>query len=333
MTPNINDDVVIEKVIDPVDHFVKSEVKYINYKGYMGNPLLKRPGVEIEWTPETVAEYAKCAKDPIYFIETYIKIVHVDFGLIPFLLRDYQKQIILGIHENRRVIMVLPRQSGKSTAVIGYILWYILFNNHVNAALLANKAPTAREILSKLQLAYIHLPKFLQQGIIEWNKGSIILENGSRAFADATSSDAIRGYAINLLVLDEAAHVEGWEAFSTSVLPTITSGTTTKVVQISTPFGLNHFYKTWMDAQPNSKQPNGYYPIQVHWRQVPGRDDKWMKETLQTLNNDMDKFAQEYECVTGDTLITLRDKIDGTIHRLTIAQAYATMEFLAMEAV
>jgi hypothetical protein len=276
---------------------VIDEPTQLNFKrGYKNNPLLKRTGTRIEWTPEAVEEYRKCSESPQDFIETYMKIVHLDHGLIPFKLRGYQIEMINAIHTERRVIMCMARQSGKSTAVIGYILWYILFNPHVTAALLANKEKTALEILNKLHVAYMHLPLFIQQGVMEWNKGSITLENGSRVIADSTSADTVRGYAISLLVVDETAHIEHWEEFSTSVIPTISSAKTSKIVQISTPKGLNHFYNTWINAQPEAKNPNGYYPIMVHWTAVPDRDAAWQVEALKELNNDTDKFAQEYEC-------------------------------------
>lgn len=270
-----------------------AEPEIQHYKGYLGNPLLKRTGIKIEWTEHSVKEYIKCSKDPIYFIETYMKVVHVDRGLIPLKLYDYQKELVLTLHENRQTIICFPRQSGKSTSVVAYLLWYILFNDHIVVALLANKAPTAREILGKAQTAYIHLPKFLQQGVVEWNKGSIVLENGSRAIAESTSSDAIRGFSVNMLILDEVAQIEHWEEFSTSVIPTISSGNSTKIVQLSTPFGLNHFYKTWKEAQNGE---NGYKPLMIHWGQTPGRDEAWKKTTLKALNNDILKFSQEYEC-------------------------------------
>jgi hypothetical protein len=268
-------------------------IGYVDYKGYQGNPLLKRPGIKIEWTETMVEEYIKCSKDPVYFIENHMKIINVDDGLVPFILRPYQKEIIKSIHDNRYTIICTARQAGKSVTMTGYILWYMLFNENIVVALLANKGDTAREILGKVQTAYYHLPAWMQSGVLEWNKGSISLENGSRAIAGSTSTDAIRGYTINLLVLDEAAHIEGWEEFSTSVLPTISSGKTTKVVQISTPFGLNHFHKTWQLAL---ERKNEYFPILVPWTMVPGRDEKWRLTALQELNFDTDKFNQEYAC-------------------------------------
>jgi hypothetical protein len=154
--------------------------KKLDEKSYLGNANIKAAGVETEYTKEQIEEYAKCAADPMYFIENYIKIVSLDEGLVQFKPYDFQRNILNSVHEDRFVICKMPRQSGKSTTVISYLLHYVLFNPQVNVAILANKLSTARELLSRLKLAYEHLPKWLQQGVIEWNKGSIVLENGSK---------------------------------------------------------------------------------------------------------------------------------------------------------
>lgn len=268
------------------------EVNYENYRGYNGNSLIKRQGVGIEWTPELVAEYMKCEQDPVYFIETYMKIINVDTGLVNFKLHEYQKTMIRSMQENRYTIIATARQVGKSTTTCGFILWYAIFNPEKTVALLANKGDTAREILSKIALAYQHLPKWLQQGVAEWNKGSIVLENQSRIIATSTSTDSIRGYSINLLFIDEAAFVENWDEFFTSTFPTISSGKSTKVVLVSTPNGLNHFHKTWKYA---IEKRNEYNPIMVRWNEVPGRDEAWKQTTLSGMNFDNEKFSQEHE--------------------------------------
>ena len=242
----------------------------IDYAGYQGNSNLKRSGVSVQWTPELLQEYLKCAQNPIYFIETYMKIINVDDGLVNFKLHDFQQDMINSMADNRHTIITTARQVGKSTTTCGFILWYIIFHSEKNVAILANKAETAQEILGKVQLAYEHLPKWLQQGVVEWNKRSLELENNSRVIASATSASAIRGYAINLLFIDEAAFIENWEEFFTSVFPTISSGKTTKIVLVSTPNGMNHFYKLWAEALT---QKNDYNPIEVHWSKVPGRDE------------------------------------------------------------
>lgn len=262
-----------------------------NYS-YRGNTLLKRNNVPIEWTPELIAEWKRCKEDPIYFCQKYMRIVHVDKGLIPFELYEYQAEMIRSMIDNRFSIFACARQSGKSTIVCGFALHYVIFNREKTIAILANKAPTAMEILGRIQKAYQYLPKWLQQGVIEWNKGSMELENGSRILAAASSSDSIRGYSINCIFLDECAFIENFDEFYTSTFPTISSGQETKVVMVSTPKGLNHFHKFWVEAE---RGENGFHPIKVTWDQVPGRDEAWKKATLGALNNDQERFAQEYE--------------------------------------
>jgi len=261
--------------------------------GYNGNTLLKRANQPIEWTPQLVQEYIKCSKDPVYFTESYMKIVNVDKGLIGFTLYDYQKEMLRSFAANRFNIITTARQAGKSTTTCAFILWYIIFHADKTVALLANKGDTAREILGRIQLAYQHLPVWLQQGIKEWNKGSMELENGSRVIASATSTDAIRGYSINLLFIDEAAFIENWDDFFTSVYPTISSGSESKIILVSTPNGLNHFYSIWINA---IEKRNQYQSIRVAWENVPGRNEAWRQDTLAAMNFDNEKFNQEYCC-------------------------------------
>jgi hypothetical protein len=264
-----------------------------NEKGYKGNVLLKKSNQEIEWTPELIKEWVKCSEDPIYFVENYMKIISLNEGLVTFNPYPYQKNMIKTFVENRYSIVTTARQAGKSTTTCGFILWYIIFQADKTVALLANKGDTAREILGRVQLAYQHLPKWLQQGVKEWNKGSFELENNSRVIAAATSASAIRGYTINLLFIDEAAHIENWDEFFTSVYPTISSGSESKIILVSTPNGLNHFYSTWANAKEGR---NGYASILVNWKDVPGRDEKWRQETLAGMNFDLEKFDQEMNC-------------------------------------
>jgi Terminase large subunit, T4likevirus-type, N-terminal/Terminase RNaseH-like domain len=269
------------------------EVDLNKLRGYNGNKNLKRSNQSIDWTPDLVAEYVKCSQDPIYFIESYMKIINIDKGLVNFKLYPYQKEMIQSMADNRFSIIATARQAGKSTTTCGFILWYIIFHSEKTVALLANKGETAREILGRVQLAYEHLPRWLQQGVKEWNKGSFELENNSRVIAAATSASAIRGYSINLLFIDEAAFIENWDEFFTSVYPTISSGQESKIVLVSTPNGLNHFYAIWQNANQNR---NGYNPLKVMWQDVPGRDEKWRQDTLAAMNFDAEKFEQEY-CV------------------------------------
>jgi hypothetical protein len=274
-------------------------------QGYRNNPKLKPPGVDLQYTKEQLEEYIKCAKDPVYFCSKYVKVKTLDKGVMPFELYDYQQQFVKAIHENRFTISKWPRQSGKSTSVIGYITHYVTFNQSVSCAILANKLKTAKdELFAKLQLAYENLPHFLQQGVVEWNKTSFKLENGSRVVCDATSSSAIRGGSYNLLLLDEYAFLPSHiaEEFYSSTYPTISAGLTTKLIIVSTPNGMNHFHKLWVDAnRPDGhKLKNKFVPIDVSWRQVPitpggpKRDDVWAAE--QIANTSEEQFQQEYGC-------------------------------------
>tara|TARA_R110002096_G_scaffold178286_1_gene355212 strand:+ start:643 stop:2286 length:1644 start_codon:yes stop_codon:yes gene_type:complete len=271
---------------------------------YLGNPNLKKANVAQNWTKKELIEYQKCMDSPQHFIENYVKIVSLDEGLIPFKMYDFQKEMIGTFHSNRFTICKLPRQSGKSTIMISYLLHYALFNPSVNIAILANKAATARDLLSRLQLAYEHLPKWLQQGVMSWNKGSLELENGSKILASSTSASAVRGGSYNIIFLDEFAYVPAnvAEQFFSSVYPTISSGKSTKVMIVSTPHGMNMFYKLWVDAEEGR---NTYVPIEVHWSEVPGRDEKWKEETIK--NTSQSQFNTEFECEflgSIDTLIS-----------------------------
>ena len=271
---------------------------------YLGNPNLKKANISQEFSPEEVEEYLKCADDPVHFILNYIKIVSLDDGVIPFTMYDFQVDMVKSFHDNRFNIAKLPRQSGKSTIVTAYLLWYVLFNPNVNVAILANKAATAREMLGRLQLSYENLPKWLQQGILQWNRGSLELENGSKILAASTSASAVRGMSFNVIFLDEFAFVPNHIAdqFFSSVYPTVSSGKSTKVIIISTPHGMNMFYKLWHDAEQGK---NEYLPTEVHWSQVPGRDAAWKEQTIK--NTSEQQFKVEFECEflgSVDTLIS-----------------------------
>jgi len=271
---------------------------------YLGNPLLKKANVKIDFTKEQIEEYLKCKEDPVYFTKNYVQIVSLDEGLVPFKMWDFQEELIEKFHYNRFNIAKLPRQTGKSTTVVSYLLHYILFNDNVNVGILANKASTSRDLLARLATAYENLPKWIQQGVVVWNKGNIELENGSKILAASTSASAVRGMSFNIIFLDEFAFVPNHiaESFFASVYPTITSGTKTKVIIISTPQGMNHFYKMWQDAVAGR---NGYTYHEVHWSQVPGRDAKWKEQTIK--NTSQRQFTQEFECEflgSVDTLIS-----------------------------
>ena len=270
---------------------------------YLGNPNLKKGHTKSRFTKKQIEEVLRCLDDPKYFISTYLKIVTIDKGLVPFEMYDFQRTMVDTFHDNRFTICKLPRQSGKSTIIVSYLLHYVLFNDNVNVAILANKSSTARDLLGRLQLAYEHLPKWMQQGVLNWNKGSLELENGSRIVAASTSSSAVRGSTFNIIFLDEFAYVPNniAEEFFSSVYPTISSGKSSKVMIVSTPHGMNMFYKMWVDA---TNKNNNFVPVEVHWSEVPGRDEKWKEETIK--NTSEAQFQTEFECEflgSVDTLI------------------------------
>ena len=269
---------------------------------YLGNPLLKKANTQQEFTKEQVIEFYKCAGDPVYFAKNYVKIVSLDEGLTQFDPYNFQEKLINNFHNNRFNICKMPRQTGKSTTVVSYLLHYAVFNDSVNIGILANKAQTARELLGRLQTAYENLPKWMQQGIISWNKGSMELENGSKILAASTSASAVRGMSFNILFLDEFAFVPNHvaDSFFASVYPTITSGQKTKVIIVSTPHGMNHFYRMWHDAERNR---NEYITTEVHWSEVPGRDAKWKEQTI--ANTSKQQFQVEFECEFLGSIDTL----------------------------
>ena len=260
--------------------------------GYLGNPKLKRAGVQVEYTNDQLIEITRCIKDPVYFIKNYVKIVNVDLGLIPFDMWNFQEEMVRGFHSNRFSIAKMPRQVGKTTTTAGYMLWAVLFTDDYKIAILANKGDLARDILGRIKYSYEYLPLWMQQGIMEWNKGNIVLENGSEISAYATNASGVRGGTYNLVFLDEFAFVPQNIAaeFFTSTYPVISSGKTTKVIIVSTPHGLNQFYKMWTDAV---EQRSLYVPFEVHWSMVPGRDATWREETIR--NTSEEQFRQEFE--------------------------------------
>jgi hypothetical protein len=270
---------------------------------YNGNSALPGVGSTHPYTAHEIQEYIKCSNDPVYFIKTYMKIIHADRGLIPFELYPFQEDMVRSFHDNRFTITMCSRQVGKSTAVIGYFLYYILFNVNVTVCISANKQKTAVDLLNRLKLAYENLPRFLKQGIERWARLEVELENGSVAFAASTSSSAVRGGSYNIVLCDEFAFVPEHMAneFYSSTFPAITSGKTTKIIMVSTPNGMNLFHQFWVDA---TEGRSDFHPITVHWSQVPGRDEAWKNTTMRNCGGP-EKFAQEYDLSFLSTSYTL----------------------------
>lgn len=288
-----------------------------NNDNFLSNPKLKKAGVAITMTPEQQLEYIKCVKDPIYFVKHYVKILTIDQGVVPFPIWPFQEEMITNFHESRFSIAKMPRQVGKTTCAVSYLLWCMLFNPSYKIAILANKHKMAQEIVSRFQAAYELVPKWMQQGVITWNKTDLELENGSKIVSSATGGSAGRGDTFNLVYLDEFAFVPSavQEAFYTSIYPTITSGKTSKLMITSTPNGMNMFHKFWKDSE-NGK--NSFKRVDVHWSDVPGRTDEWREETIR--NTSERQFQQEFECVAGDTLVCIRQ--DGISRWIPIQELY-----------
>ena len=270
---------------------------------YLGNPNVRGADEPDNWTKEQIVEYKKCMDDPVYFATTYCKVIHVDRGLVPFELYDYQKKMFDTFNNNRFVVVLACRQSGKSISTVAYILWYLLFKGEQVVGILANKGDTAREMLSRITLMLENVPFFLQPGCKALNKGSIEFCNNSKIVARATSSSSIRGMSMNLVYLDEFAFVERDEEFYTSTYPVISSGKTTKIIITSTRNGVNNrFNKIYEGAVQGT---NEFKPFRVDWWDVPGRDEEWKRMTI--ANTSLMQFKQEFgnEVIgSGDTLIT-----------------------------
>ena len=256
---------------------------------YNGNPKLKKSGIDQPYTQEQIEEYKKCRDDIIYFTKKYCKIVSLDEGLINFELRDYQERLLNDYANNRFNIVLTSRQTGKTITTASFLVHYLVFNGYKSVALVANKAKTAREILHRMKRMYEGLPFFLQPGVVEWNKSSVELGNGSTVVAGSTTSDTIRGFSFNMVMVDEAGFIDGFEDFYTSTYPVISSGKDTKIILISTPNGINLFYKLWKEANLGH---NTFHPSRVDWHEVPHYDEEWKEETIKNIGQK--RFDQEY---------------------------------------
>ena len=257
---------------------------------YLGNPNVKRDGVSHNFTQYELEEYVKCMNDPAYFARKYLKVIHLDKGLVNFDLYPYQERMFDHFNDNRFCIVLACRQSGKSISSVGYLLWFAIFKPEQTIAILANKGATAREMLGRVTLMLENLPFFLQPGCKALNKGSIEFSNNSRIIAAATSGSSIRGMSVNLLFLDEFAFVENAAEFYTSTYPVVSSGKTSRVIITSTANGVgNVYHKLWEGAVQGT---NEFKPFRVDWWDVPGRDAEWKRQTIS--NTSELQFDQEF---------------------------------------
>ena len=286
-------------------------------KSYNGNPYVKSDGVQQNFTAHEIKEYQRCMKDPAYFARTYIKVINLNKGLVPFDLYPYQENMFTHFNDHRFSIVLACRQSGKSISSIVYLLWYAIFHSEKVIAILANKGATAREMLSRIALAIENLPFFLQPGCKVFNKGTIVFSNNSKIIAAATSASSIRGMSVNLLFLDEFAFVENPNEFYTSTYPVISSGHSTKVIITSTANGVgNLFYRLWEGAVQSS---NEYKPFRVDWWDVPGRGEEWRRQTV--ANTSELQFSQEFgNCLKNNSRICIR--INNCIYEMQIGDLY-----------
>lgn len=288
---------------------------------FKNNEQLRAAGEAVEMTPEEIQMYARCKEDIFYFSK-FFYIISAQ-GEAPIKLREYQERLLKSIvtkvpDKNNRIIM-MGRQSGKTTIATLYLTWYALFNRSKTIAILANKESQAEEIMLRIQQAYLQLPKWLQQGIMKWNQSEIVLENKVRMFSAASSSSSIRGKTVDLELVDEFAHLDEnvAEAFMQSVFPTQAARPDSMLLLISTPKGMNHFYDIWQKAKAGR---NSFIPCKVQWYEIEGRDKKWLDKQIR--DNGVRFVAQEYQCIDGDETVTLQDDY-GKIVTVPIKDAYS----------
>jgi hypothetical protein len=286
--------------------------------GYNGNQQLKKVNEPIAWETDLIKEYEKCRDDVLYFGETYCKIISVDDGIIEMKAYDYQKNVLKAIDENRNVVCRIGRQQGKTTILVIYLLHYILFNENKTIGVLAHKKAGAIEVLDRIKISFELLPKFLQQGVLEWNKGNIHVENGSKIITSASSGTGLRGKSISCLFIDEIAHIPNnqWDEFWASTYPVISSGKKTKTIAVSTPNGLNHFYKIWTDAKAGTST---FFPVGAKWNDHPDRDEAFKQKTIDDIGQK--RWAQEYNC---DFLGSSNTLIDVNILETLVSKPYTT---------
>ena len=266
---------------------------------YMRLKNLRRANIKTQYTPEMIAEWKRCRKDIIYFAETYCAITHIDYGTIKVQLRDYQKDMLKIMHENRMSVHKLSRQLGKTTAVAIFLAHYVCFNKDKAVGILAHKGSMSVEVLERTKQAIELLPDFLQPGIVEWNKKSIVLENGSSIGAYASSPDAVRGNSFSFIYIDEAAFIPAWEDAWLAIQPVISSGRESKLIMTTTPKGLNHFYDIWQSAIEGK---SGYMPYEAVWHSVKERlynkadifDDGYEWSSQAIAGSSLEQFLQEH---------------------------------------
>ena len=328
----------LHKLSDTVNRKFINSIELQNFEvlsesGYQTITHIHKTIKYVEWELKTETHNLTCADDHIVFLENgdevFVKTLEIgdriktESGIedvVSCLETDKSSNMFdLTVDSEDHSFFTNGILSHNSTTVIGYLLWNALFNDNQNIAILANKGRLANELLAKIKLTYEHIPKWIQQGVATWNRGSLEFENGSKITAASTSSSAIRGGSYSLIFLDEFAFVPRniAEEFFQSVYPTISSGTSTKIIIVSTPNGMNHFYKMWTDSQ---EKRSDYINIEVHWSAIPGRDEEWKKQTIR--NTSEQQFEQEFNCVDGNTYVTVRDDETKEEFKMKIGDLY-----------
>jgi hypothetical protein len=254
---------------------------------------------------QRVQEILKCGKDPSYFLKTYARISHPLHGLVPFKTYDFQDELLKDFNDYRFNVILKARQLGISTITAGYVVWMLLFHRDKNVLVMATKFSTAGNLVNKVKKIMKNLPEWLRIANIDIdNRTSFVLSNGSQIKASSTSGDAGRSEALSLLVLDEAAHIEGLEELWTGLYPTLSTGG--RCIALSTPNGVgNWFHKTCTDAEAGA---NNFHLTNLPWDVHPDRDKEWFVK--ETKNMSKRQIAQELECnfnTSGETVIDGED--------------------------
>ena len=294
--------------IQKVDIQAKDSSNFATYKNkgnkktrYNGNPNLKRAYIQTKWTQQMLMEWVKCRDDIVYFAETYCAITHIDYGTIKVQLRDYQREMLIEMHKNRMVACNLSRQLGKTTVVAIFLAHFVCFNEDKYVGVLAHKASMSAEVLDRTKQAIELLPDFLQPGIVEWNKGSIELDNKCKIGAFASSPDAVRGNSFAMIYIDECAFIPNFIDAWLAIQPVISSGRKSKILITTTPNGLNHFYDIWNAAIEGK---SGFVPYTAIWTSVKERlytdgddgvfDDGYSWSSKMIASSSKEAFLQEH---------------------------------------
>lgn len=272
---------------------VPSYMWYKNQEGLLKSFNSRSHNCPLQYSLLQKLEWIKCYLDVAYFAKKHVNIISLDEGVVKFDLYDYQEALLQLYDANRFCIIMQARQSGKTITTATYLCHTIIFKTAKTCAVLGDKAATAQEILERIQTTYELLPLFLQRGVRVYNKRSMKLSNNSRIFSSASGKNAIRGKSLDIVYLDETAFLPNSIQFYESTYPTISSGTKTKILMSSTPNGTRGmFYKIWQDSVTGK---NTYVNFTVTWDMVPGRTEKWKRQTI--ANTSQSQFDQEYNCI------------------------------------